>query len=93
MATIQINPVAAALSHMEQARNLLLEQLSTPEGLSANVAECLDLLDGACTYAQNPEQTIPTCPDCGSIYNEAHGMGYVCICCDHPWIPKMQAHA
>jgi len=82
------NPVNCALAYMEKARQLLLEQLSSPGGLSANVAESLDLLDSACAYAGAPEGTIVVCPACGSLYNEAHGMGYTCLCCDHPWIPQ-----
>jgi len=82
------NPVEHALACMEEARRLLLEQLSTPEGLSANVAESLDLLDSACAFAGDPEREIVTCPTCGSIYNDTHGMGYICLCCDHPWIPQ-----
>lgn len=84
------NPVDSAIDYMEKARQLLLEQISSPDGLSANIAESLDLLDCACTYAGNPENNVLTCPLCGSIYNEPQGLGYTCLCCDHPWIPAKQ---
>jgi len=81
------NPVRLALDFMEKARHILLEQLTAPGGLNPNVAESLDLLDSACAYASHPDETVPACPACGSIYNEQHGMGYTCLSCDHPWIP------
>ena len=80
------SPVMVALDFMEKARRLLIEQLSTPGGLNPNVAESLDLLDSACEFASHPDEQVITCPACGSIYNEPHGMGYTCLCCDHPWV-------
>jgi len=81
-------PVAHALACMEEARRLLLEQLSTPGGLNANIAESLDLLDSACAFASDPENKIVTCPSCGSIYSETHDLEQICLCCDHHWTSK-----
>jgi len=84
------NPIKAALDFMERASRLLLEALTSPGGISRGVAEGLELLDSACTYAAHPDEYVPTCPTCGSVYNRPRGMGYSCLSCDHAWIPITQ---
>jgi len=84
------NPITAALDFMERASKLLLESLISPGGLSKGVAEGLELLDSACTYATHPDEFVPACPACGSTHNRPRGMGYSCLSCDHAWIPITQ---